>query len=103
MNPGNLNSLSADYKLPRFFPLRGLLHPFCPIYNLKTLTMKKFRAGMPWYLPFAFIISLFFLSSCDPEDDIDDVDLDLQLVADGFASPIGLVSVPDLLHDQILA
>ena len=53
------------------------------------------RRVFPWLLPFAFIFSLFVHSSCDPEDDIDDVDLDLQLVADGLSSPIGLVSVPD--------
>lgn len=39
--------------------------------------------------------SLLFLQSCDPDDDDNDTRVDLQLVADGLASPIGLVAAPD--------
>ena len=52
------------------------------------------RTAVSWLFPFAFILFLFTLPACS-EDDVDDVELDLQLVADGFTSPIGLVSVPD--------
>ena len=62
---------------------------------MKMLLSGK-RRVFPWVLPFAFIFSLFVHSSCDPEDDIDDLDLDLQLVADGLSSPIGLVQYPTI-------
>ena len=49
------------------------------------------------YPVLAFTLSLFvfLFNACSPEDDIDDVELDLQLVADGFVSPIGAVAAPD--------
>jgi glucose/arabinose dehydrogenase len=52
------------------------------------------RTAVCCLFPFAFILFLFSLPACS-EDDVEDVELDLQLVADGFTSPIGLVSVPD--------
>src|SRR5688572_3866436 len=36
-----------------------------------------------------------FLAGCDDDDDLADTRLDLQLFADGFVSPIGLVASPD--------
>jgi glucose/arabinose dehydrogenase len=43
-----------------------------------------------------FTGTLFFLPGCDDDDDDDNnTRVDLQLVADGFTSPIGLVAVPD--------
>ncbi len=40
-------------------------------------------------------ISILFLTSCDKNDDIEDARVDLQLVSEGYVSPIGVVSVPD--------
>src|SRR5688500_11813549 len=51
-------------------------------------------------IPIAALIIVFMLgglllNGCKKDDDVDAPRMDMQLVADGFVSPIGLVSAPD--------
>jgi glucose/arabinose dehydrogenase len=78
---------------------RHYIPPRSHLFTFKFSIMKMIPQRSIIYQPFiffiliAFVIGLFL--SCNKDDDISDTRVDLELVADGYVSPIGVFGAPD--------